>query len=407
MKRKNREDVEATQTLPPLTPLQESPPTPLQESPPTPVPPPELTKELPPPEKKRRKSSSSSSSEPLPKLTEELSAKRKKRSVAKPLILRVPKKQWFDFELDETNAQVQELMSKKSTKDSFILAASRFLYWEAKLKRDNGGATLVYNEDLLMKYVTEFLYNLSGRDGFCILDLGSFFPELSHVKKFLVLKHGAELHHTTRLNQFLKGLEKKHVPRKSDVFNFNHLLKFINRPFEISHASRENQESLIALFAFFSVARKSEVMTLMVSDVVVSTGMMDEITITLKRSKAGVSSKNYLIKCGGWALKKNWLEHVEQLRVTYGSEFGPNTRIWNRYETKIRRFQQRPIGKNHVSDLAASLAAFNCLVGNYSSHSFRRSAATCIANAGGSELDLCNAGLFIIFFLSFYFNSLF
>jgi hypothetical protein len=134
-------------------------------------------------------------------------------------------------------------------------------------------------------------------------------------------------------------------------------------------------------------------MLLTMKDIQVSDGILDDITITLRRKKAGVTSKEYLVTCGNsFPLRQVWLQHVEQLKVTYGAEFGPNTRIWNRYEPKLRRFQQRPIGKNHISICATEIAKFNCLVGNYSSHSFRRSAATSLANSGGTELELCNAG---------------
>ena len=79
-------------------------------------------------------------------------------------------------------------------------------------------------------YLSTFLKNLSGSDGYCLLDLSSLFPEMSHVKKFLSLKQGADFAKTPELNALLKYLGKQHTPKKAAVFATKQLEKYCARP---------------------------------------------------------------------------------------------------------------------------------------------------------------------------------
>ena len=89
-------------------------------------------------------------------------AKKKKevRRVSNPVIARIPKKQWNDLGLDESDARVQQLMEVALSKDAFVPAVSRFLYWDAKQTER------ISNESTLVTYLSTFLFNLSDTNGF-------------------------------------------------------------------------------------------------------------------------------------------------------------------------------------------------------------------------------------------------
>ena len=311
--------------------------------------------------------------------------KKEKRKVSEAIIARIPKKKWTDLGLDEGDARVQQVMRSAASKDAFVRAVSRFLYWDARQDKK------LYNEKTLISYLSNFLYNLSGADSYCLLDLGSLFPEMSHVKKFLSLKHGADFAKTPELNALLKYLGKQHKPKKAAVFSTKQLEKYCARPIDESLKLKENQETMIALFAFYSLGRKSEIMNLTVGDTILLPSE-NRILVDISRKKTGGEQK-YYVPGGDFDLKSAFEAHLEALEKSYMTDFfDPSTRLWNRFDVPSGKFQQRPIGKNHVSNVAQEIANFNQIPGDFSSHSFRRSAATAIAESGGSDTDLLNAG---------------
>ena len=105
----------------------------------------------------------------------------------------------------------------------FLTAVSRFQYW---LDQQDD---IIFSEKLILRYSEEFLYPLSGKNGDCILSFDSFFPEISHVKKFCLLAHGVELKEIRDVNALLREFEKKHKKKKAGVFTWEQLENYVAR----------------------------------------------------------------------------------------------------------------------------------------------------------------------------------
>jgi hypothetical protein len=71
----------------------------------------------------------------------------------------------------------------KSTFKGFLWAVSQFENFLG-MKRAQIGNFLIL-ENLLIEYFEEFLFRLSNPNGQCVLDFGSFFPNIFLIKKYI------------------------------------------------------------------------------------------------------------------------------------------------------------------------------------------------------------------------------
>ena len=110
--------------------------------------------------------------------------------------------------------------------------------------------------------------------------------------------------------------------------------------------------------------------------------------------KTKVIQETYIVEgTGFFDLVAAWKSHKELMENSLGDRFGPETRVFNLFDPRTNSFQNRALGKNHVAGTAKAIAvACGLDPENYSGHSFRRSAASELANSGGSTLELQNAG---------------
>mmetsp|Transcript_5397 Transcript_5397/g.6944 ORF Transcript_5397/g.6944 Transcript_5397/m.6944 type:complete len:152 (-) Transcript_5397:63-518(-) len=106
---------------------------------------------------------------------------------------------------------------------------------------------------------------------------------MSHVKKFLSLKHGADFSKNSRFERFAVWRRNTH-PRK---LQYSQPDSWTIDSLEL----KENQETMIALFAFYSLGRKSEFMNLTVGDVVLVENE-NHILVDISRRKKREESKN-------------------------------------------------------------------------------------------------------------------
>ena len=104
---------------------------------------------------------------------------------------------------------------------------------------------------------------------------------------------------------------------------------------------------MIALFAHFSLGRKTENhMNLVVGDVTLNAELNEVIVDNITRKKTGGELGKYLVSGGKFNLA--FSAHIEALEKTYKGDFGSETRLLDHYDCPSAKFQQRPIGKNHV-----------------------------------------------------------
>jgi hypothetical protein len=138
------------------------------------------------------------------------------------LIVHVLKLSWKDLQLDETRQAVKDLRDgPKSTFEGFLWAVSRFENFLG-MKRAQIGDFLI-SEDLLIEYFEEFLFRLSNLNGQCVLDFGSFFPNISLIKKYISLRFGIKLGDCHELHLRIQAKTKTFVPTKKKVFTLSQL----------------------------------------------------------------------------------------------------------------------------------------------------------------------------------------
>ena len=319
---------------------------------------------------------------------------RQGRRVESPLILEIEKVRWEDLELDETKMVVQEIKRDQNGKNAFLRCVSRFFAF----KKSYSGE-IVYNEALIENYVESFLYRLSDKDGICVLDRGSFFPEISHLKKYLSIKYGADMRSTPNLNLKLKHIANLHQPRKAPTFEASHIVAFQDRPVPEGDFG-EYQEMLLASVNYYSFGRNVEVANLMSDQIIEMNPENNCIRVKIIRTKGGFSEKAYEIRGSEkFNIAERMKAHLDKVRECYNAKRNEEEktapfRVWNRYDKGTERFQQRPIGKNHMGDVAKAIAKFSALndSDSFTSHSFRRTSATVSADNGASGAQLQLAG---------------
>jgi hypothetical protein len=89
---------------------------------------------------------------------------------------------------------------------------------------------LTFNESLLLEFVDDFLWVLADSNSKCLLDLGLFFPSISHVKKYLLLRYGVNIGDCLDLTSLLKSRTKTYQPRKVQVFTSDQIIEWSIRP---------------------------------------------------------------------------------------------------------------------------------------------------------------------------------
>lgn len=310
--------------------------------------------------------------------------KRTARIVPNPLLVSVLKLSWNDLHLDQTKQAVVSLKhGPRSTLESFIWAASRFECFLG-LKRGQEG-DVVFSEGLLVEFFEEFLYRLSDQNGRCLLDVGSFFPQMSLVKKYVLLRYSVNVGDCKELNSKLKAKTKGYCPQKKRVFTPEQMFEWCARA---NQDLGDQQKTLIAICSFFGLARSVETMNL-VRENFVFVGESDGFFIDLKRCeknpKVSRSKVPQIENCNVRSLMES---HLAAIPVVSG-----DSRVWWKWSPKTSTFQAQHLGKKIVAEIAKEIAHFHDFnPDEFGSHSFRRSGATSLANSGGSYEQLMAAG---------------
>lgn len=145
---------------------------------------------------------------------------------------------------------------------------------------------------------------------------------------------------------------------------------------------------LYVLFCYFGALRTCEAVGLRFTDVSESKeGLLVSIVRT-KTDKAGLGQTILIPN------DSNSLRCARDIFNLYSSSISNKGRIWLKWSPSSQKFLNQPIGKNLLSKYANSVAI---QLGkpnpeNYTGHCFRVSAATALADAGASNLNLKRHG---------------
>ena len=98
------------------------------------------------------------------------------------------------------------------------------------------------------------------------------------------------------------------------------------------------------------------------------------------------SAKDFWYKIPVW-LKPSFKKYFDQLHSN-----SPDSRFLKNWSGGKNGCRKQNYGINKIGGLAKSIALWLGITGNFTAHSFRRSAATSLAEAGISVVSLCHAG---------------
>ena len=203
----------------------------------------------------------------------------------------------------------------------------------------------------------------------------------SCVNHYFIEKHGKNLKSYPRLNKYLKGATEKYVATKSKVFSpeqMDAILSFC----ALSDQPDHHLLGVAVAIMYYGLLRISDLMNVNVEDVKMLDDKKTEITFehTRKRRNPGFTF--------------NIPPRYIQLFVKYDAELAENAtgRYVKNYNKKSKKRSQ-PCGKHKAEGFVKRCCAILDISStDYTSHAFRRSAATNLADAGVSLINLKRHG---------------
>lgn len=203
-------------------------------------------------------------------------------------------------------------------------------------------------------------------------------------KYYTTYKNWKSFNEVPILKNFIKSLEKNHEPKKqSKVLSKEELFKFL------IHNNNEDPKILVrkvaSIVAYYGGLRCVELLNLSFADIEMKPA---EIIVRIEKSKTDPKGKSnffYIIpkkpdsasdECCPYSIIK---KYVDQFTSKEG-------RFLRNYNVKSKNFTMQPMGRNLLAKIPSFIADFLGLQNpeKYTSHCFRRSAATVMADSGAT-----------------------
>jgi integrase len=211
----------------------------------------------------------------------------------------------------------------------------------------------------------------------------SLLVALSHVKSYLRLERGLDLGKGGVVLDYLERRRKREVQCKAPAFTEEQVVRYLTEaPDDPSFLAKK----LVMSIGCLGGLRAAELCALRWDDVAETT---DGVYVTIRRSKtdqAGVGSKVLVPELPGEKTS------VVRLLRRYCELVPEKERLLLQWHGG--KFVRQPIGKNAVSAVTREAARLLGLKDwkDYRGHCLRATMATCLANAGGSVVELKRHG---------------
>ena len=211
----------------------------------------------------------------------------------------------------------------------------------------------------------------------------SLWPMGSHVFSYLEIELGIEIERK-QVHKLIKSLEKTTASSKADAFTAEQIFAYVS---SLDDSDSTIVMRLYILFSYFAAARKSEMIELNFCDVIPSE-KENGIYINMHRKKARkvqkgkpkFACKNTNPRCCPLELYKRYSKLRPQEATRFFLYF------------RNGHYCNMPIGKDAFDGVPERIAKFHSLVGHYTTHSFRASAATTFLENNGSIQQLMHLG---------------
>ncbi|XP_044594033.1 uncharacterized protein LOC123271707 [Cotesia glomerata] len=260
----------------------------------------------------------------------------------------------------EAQAITQELVAKKST-PAYHLCYQNFLKWKTQKNIND------ISENVLLVYFSELSKTLKP---------STLWSRWSMLKTEFNLNHSIDINKFHRLKTFMKNNNKGFRPKKSQVFSLSQIKKFLVDASDDIYLAMK----VILIFGFCGALRSGEYCSIKTQDVE-DTGTQFIVTIR--------DTKNYYPR--SFVIMNEYSDKVRQY-VALRPENSNTDRFFILYDKGACKRQS--IGKNTITEIPKKIAEFLKLpnASSYTGHSFRRTSATLLANAGANLTTLKQHG---------------
>lgn len=208
----------------------------------------------------------------------------------------------------------------------------------------------------------------------------SFHCMFSHVKSYIRLSLGIKIDEAP-VYTYIKAVSR-HIPKNSsESFSMEQIFRIVETiPDEDSELARK----LYILFSFFCAARIEDMVSLRFEQVKIAE-KRDGLIISIHRGKTGVDSKKFIPQTNS-PLSCPLMLYMRYVALV------PNDaeRFFLRFGNG--KYENRPLGRHTLEAIAKWMANELGLEGKYTSHSFRSSSATAMAENGASIEQIMTAG---------------
>ena len=214
---------------------------------------------------------------------------------------------------------------------------------------------------------------------------GSFWQMFSCIRSYILVESKIEIKNWALLRKLIKSLTVKHLKKKADIFTWIEMQKILEEMFDEEKPKELVRKIMVAL-AYFGLLRKEEILGICIKDVRLDLSENIEVDYPYPSKR---NPKGFSFTLPGW-LKPTLQKYIDQL-----PDDMPTT---NRF---LRNWSNRKDGKGRVQNfgeggITDTVKACAIWLGkdpkNFTPHSFRRSAATALANSGISVVGLTHAG---------------
>lgn len=258
---------------------------------------------------------------------------------------------------------LNELLPKKS-KEIYNKWYDNFINWQTK------NELFEITENTLLLYFDELSKNFSAN---------SLWTIYSCLKKKILLEKNIDIKNFAKITNFLKIKNNDYLPKKAAVFKREEIENFLD------NASNQEfiREKLIVLISLSGGMRCDELINLCFEDIKKNN---DGLKVTIKHSKTDQAGNGFeFFVLAHQKESRNCLYYLNFYENLVEKKEG---RLFRQIRNKKHTLQ--PCGRSFFLAIPKKIAQYLKLenFSNYTGHSFRRTAATWMANSGAADLEL-------------------
>lgn len=266
-------------------------------------------------------------------------------------------------------------MTAEETRIELMSESTRYAYRRYAAQYENFRGHEPHSEDLVLRFLVREAESKAAT---------TLWTAYSLLKKYLFLECDLHLGSSARITDYLKALGRAHKKRKAPAFLREDLFRFLRTA---PNEGKDLVRKLVLLAGFYGGMRACEIVALAWQDVAFAQeGVLLRIQFS-KTDRAGIGATKLLPRLEDQAICP--LFYFEEYRNAVSEKTG---RLFRHFA--YGKFTKSPVGKNIIAAVPSEVAAFLGLENPrvYTSHSFRVTSATTLADEGANALTLKRHG---------------